>query len=135
MPHDQPHPFISYAWADRNEVLKRTQMLALNGIEFFQDILALDPGERWERRLYREIDRSDVFYLFWSSAAKESTWVIKEVQYAMTRRGNDELAPPEILPVIIEGPPPVEPPPELSHLHFNDRMIYFMQPGREPPSP
>jgi TIR domain len=134
--HHYQRAFISYAWADRNEVLKRTQMLALNGIEFFQDILALDPGERWERRLYREIDDSDVFYLFWSSAAKKSTWVIKEVQYAMTcrGRGDEELARPEILPVIIEGPPPVEPPPELAHLHFNDRIIYFMQPSGEAPA-
>jgi hypothetical protein len=57
--------------------------------------------------------------------------VLKEVQYAMTRNGGDELAPPEILPVIIEGPPPVKAPPELAHLHFNDRMIYFMQPPRK----
>ena len=127
--HRYKWAFISYASADRNEVLKRTQMLAVNGIEFFQDILRLDPGERWERRLYREIDRSDVFYLFWSSAAKTSTWVIKEVEYAMMCNGG-ELAPPEIVPVIIEGPPPVEAPPELAHLHFDDRMSYFMQPKR-----
>jgi hypothetical protein len=123
--------FISYASADRKEVLKRTQMLAGAHIDFFQDLLSLDPGQRWERQLYREIDRCDVFYLFWSSAAKNSRWVLEEVQYAMARNGGDEFAPPEILPVIIEGPPPVEAPPELAHLHFNDRMIYFMQPIRK----
>ncbi len=125
--HRYNRAFISYASADRNEVLKRTQMLAVNGIEFFQDILTFNPGERWERRLYLEIGRSDVFYLFWSSAAKKSTYVIKEVQYALKCNGGNELAPPEIVPVIIE---PVEAPPELAHLHFNDRMIYFMQPKR-----
>ena len=46
------------------------------------------------------------------------------------RNGGSELAPPEILPVIIEGPPPIEAPPELAHLHMNDRMIYFMEPGK-----
>ena len=38
----------------------------------------------------------------------------------------DDGAPPEIIPVPIEGPPPVAPPPELAHLHFNDRLLYFM---------
>jgi serine/threonine protein kinase len=125
--HRYSRAFISYASADRDEVLKRTQMLARAHIEFFQDLLSLDPGQRWERELFREIDRCDVFYLFWSSAAKKSEWVLKEVDYAMARNGGDEQKPPEILPVVIEGPPPVEPPSELAHLHFNDRMIYFMQ--------
>lgn len=118
--------FISYASADRKEVLKRVQMLELTGTKFFQDLLSLEPGERWERELFREIDQSDVFYLFWSNAAKRSEWVMKEVEYAIKRKGNDDLAPPEIVPVIIEGPPPVSPPPELAHLHFNHHIIYFM---------
>lgn len=126
--------FISYAWADRNEVLKRTQMLTLNRIEVFQDILALEPGERWEKRLYLEIDRSDVFFLFWSSAAEKSTWVRKEVQYAIDRRGDDELAPPEIVPVNIAGSQPVEPPSELSHLHFNDFISNLIQPPPAQPA-
>jgi hypothetical protein len=29
--------------------------------------------------------------------------------------------------VIIEGPPVVEPWEELAHLHFNDRLIYFLK--------
>lgn len=118
--------FISYASPDRKEVLKRVQMLQLAGTEFFQDLLSLEPGERWERALYKEIDQSDVFYLFWSNAAKRSEWVMKEVQYAINRKNNDDSAAPAIVPVIIEGPPPVAPPPELSHLHFNHHIIYFM---------
>lgn len=118
--------FISYASPDRKEVLKRVQMLELSGIKFFQDLLSLNPGERWERALYREIDGSDVFFLFWSSDAKKSEWVMKEVDYALKRKGNSDFAPPEIIPVIIEGPPLVSPPPELAHLQFNDHLIYFM---------
>ncbi len=118
--------FVSYASQDRDEVLKRVQMLARLGIEYFQDVLTLEPGQRWERELYRHIDESDLFLLFWSSAARQSQWVHKEVQYAINRKGNDELAPPEIVPIPIEGPPLAEPPPELAHLHFNDYILYFM---------
>ena len=128
--HHYRRAFISYATTDRNEVLRRTQMLAGVGIEFFQDILTVRPGELWERRLYTEIDLCDLFLLFWSSAAKKSPWVLKEVRYALMLQSGNVFAHPEILPVIIEGPPPVAPPAELAHLHFNDRMIYFMKPRR-----
>jgi TIR domain len=76
--------------------------------------------------LYRKIDESDVFFLFWSTAAKQSEWMIKEVRYAIERHAGDEMAPPEIVPVMIEGPLPVAPAPGLKGLHFNDRLLYFI---------
>jgi hypothetical protein len=118
--------FISYASPDRAEVLKRVQMLARCRIDFFQDLLTLEPGERWQRALYKMIDRSDVVFLFWSRAARDSEWVRKEIQYALERKAGNEAAPPEIVPIIIEGPPPVPAPPELAALHFNDPFAYFI---------
>ncbi len=120
--------FISYASPDRPEVLKRVQMLREVGIDFFQDVMKLEPGERWEKQLYREIDKCDLFLLFWSVAARDSKWVLKELQYALDRKRKDDLAPPEIKPVVIEGPPPPAPPTELAHLHFNDYFLYFINP-------
>ena len=120
--------FISYAMKDLPEVLKRVQMLRLARIRYFQDVLKLEPGDRWERKLYRYIDRSDLFLLFWSTNAKESKWVLEEARYAIKRKGGSDLASPDIIPVIIEGPPVPEPPAELAHLHFNDYLIYFMKP-------
>jgi hypothetical protein len=118
--------FVSYSSLDRKEVLKRVQGLAATGIEVFQDVLNLEPGDRWEKELYRHIDECDLFLLFWSTAAKESKWVLKEVLYALERQGEDGLHSPEIIPVIIEGPPPVSPPDELQHLHFNDKLLYLI---------
>ena len=120
------HAFISYASSDRSEVLKRVQMLSRFHIDFFQDLLTLEPGQRWEKEIYRSIDRSDVFFLFWSSAARNSEWVMREIRYALQRKGTDEFAAPEIVPVIIEGPPAVPPPDELSAVHFNDAYIYLI---------
>ena len=121
-PHSYECFFVSYAAQDRPEVVKRVQILRLVGKKVFQDLLDLDPGARWERQLYRWIDESDAVLLFWSSNAKNSEWVMKECQYAIQTKGIEF-----IIPVIIEGPPPVEPPPELAELHMNDRLIYFMQ--------
>jgi hypothetical protein len=118
--------FVSYASPDRTEVLKRVQMLGRVGIEYFQDVLKLEPGQRWEQQLYRHIDECDLFLLFWSAAARQSEWVNKELRYALELKGDDDHKPPEIQPVVIEGPPPPLPPLELAHLHFNDYLLYFM---------
>jgi hypothetical protein len=118
--------FVSYASADRAKVLERVQILPMFGIQTFQDVLDLAPGQRWEQSLYRHIDESDIVLLFWSTAAKRSKWVRKEVQYALDRKHSNEYALPEIGPVIIEGPPVPPPWKELAHLHFNDPTIYFM---------
>jgi hypothetical protein len=136
--HDQPEPrgdlagnyqkaFISYASEDRTEVLKRVQTLSALRVGFFQDLLSLEPGEHWEKTLYLYIDQSDLFLLFWSTRARGSVWVGKEIAYALERQKLNPHGEPDIVPVIIEGPPPPPPPKELAHLHFNDRLIYFMR--------
>ena len=118
--------FISYCSQDRAEVLRRVQMLRLVKLKFRQDLLDLEPGQKWESALYQYIDESDVFFLFWSNAAKESEWVEKELKYALSRKGGRDEAPPEIVPVIIEGPPPAKPPSYLAADHFNDTLQYFV---------
>jgi hypothetical protein len=117
--------FVSYASQDRSDVLSRLQMLEAVGIHYFHDLLSLEPGERWERELYRHIDESDLFLLFWSKAAKKSKWVRREAARALDRQRADPAELPEIRPVMLGNPPVVPPWPELAHLHFNDRLIYI----------
>jgi TIR domain len=97
-------------------------MLRLVGIAFLQDLLSLDPGQRWAQQLYRHIDTSDVLFLFWSTPAKKSKWVTKEWRYGLKQKGLDFIKP-----VIIEGPPPVAPPRALKKLHFNDWLQYVIR--------
>lgn len=120
------HAFLSYASPDRGQVLRGAQILQTLGITFFNDLLSLEPGDRWQQKLYEKIDTSDVFLLFWSSHAKNSEWVLKEVRYALERQSQSEDELPEIRPIILEGPPPPEPPEELKHLHFNDKLMYVL---------
>ena len=123
--------FLSHSSNDNFEAIALRDWLAEQG---WNDIyLDIDPehgnaaGERWERKLYQHIDDCDVFMLFWSNASKESKWVRQEYEYALKRKGADDSAPPEIVPILLEGPPIPLPPPELSHIHFNDRLLYYMQ--------
>jgi hypothetical protein len=82
-------------------------------------------ADRWERELQTLIDNCDLFLIFWSSAARRSTWVRKEVEYVLALK-KTELDPPEIKPYILER---VEPWPELAHLHWDDRLVYFLGRG------
>ena len=95
-------------------------MMKLN---FFQDLLTLEPGDDWEKTIYQYLDRSDAVFLFWSSHAKKSEWVEKELRYVLSR----QEAAPEIVPIIIEAPPPLPPPDYLKSLHFNDKIMYLIK--------
>ena len=115
---------MSYATKDRKEVLKRVQMLNVMKTKFFIDLLSLDPGDRWEKKLYETIPKCDLFLLFWSQAAKNSTWVNREVEYALNQQSKNQDGEPDIVPVILEQN--VSPPPSLAALHFNDRIQYLI---------
>jgi TIR domain len=115
---------VSYAAKDRKEVLKRVQMLNVLKTKFFQDLLSLDPGDRWEQKLYETIRSCDLFLLFWSQAAKDSEWVIKEAEYALKQQQQNQGHEPDIVPVILEQN--VLPPQSLATLHFNDRIQYLI---------
>ncbi|WP_164938318.1 toll/interleukin-1 receptor domain-containing protein [Bradyrhizobium guangzhouense] len=117
-------PFISYATSDRKEVLKRVQILQIMKTKLFMDMLSLDPGDRWEKKLYEHISRCDLFLLFWSQAARDSHWVIREAEYALERQRSGANNDIEIVPVILEQG--VSPPANLSHLNFNDPIFYLI---------
>lgn len=116
--------FVSYASEDRPTVVRYTHAWAVLKQPVFQDFLSLDPGDRWEKRLFEEIQRSDLFLLFWSAAAKRSEYVQRETEYAIQLR--ERGCNIDIVPVLIEGPPPPEPPSSLASLHFNDKYAYIV---------
>jgi len=115
--------FISYSSRNRAEVEKRVQGLRAAGIECFMDKMSLTTGKPWEVSLYQFIDQSDIFYLFWSRAASESTPIMNEIDYALKRKGDNWQAPPEIIPVPLEPTTVVKPPEKLKQLHFDDLML------------
>jgi hypothetical protein len=121
------YAFLSYATPDRPEVLKRVQVLRAAHVQFFQDLLSISPGEHWEQRLYEEIDRCDLFLLFWSKHAVRSEWVLREAERAVARQNASAAGEPDITPIILEGPPVPQPIPDsLKHLHFNDHLIFLI---------
>lgn len=118
--------FLSYATPDRAKVMLQAQALRAVGVQVFQDVLKLDPGQRWEQQLYNHIAKADLFMLFWSKDAAQSAWVIREAEFALHCQRTRRKDSPEIVPVILDGPPPALPPPSLSHIHFNDPVRCIM---------
>jgi len=132
-PHAQPvkgeahrytSAFASYASQDRNEVLSRIQGMQKSApfLDIFFDRASLRPGEDWRVRLVEEIERRDVFFLFWSRAARSSEWVETEWKTALDRKGLHSISP-----VPLEGPEIAPPPHELSSLHFDDWTRAYRQ--------
>ena len=130
--HQYKFAFISYASKDREEVLRRVQVLAIVGIEYFQDILSIKPGDRWSRRLevrHRPVRPLPAFLV----DARGSEAVRMGTQRGRLRPGapgghrhaaaRDTTGDPR-------GPADGGALGEPEHLHFNDRLLYFMAPPR-----
>jgi len=111
--------FASYASADRDEVLGRIQGMQkiAPDLDVFLDVVKLRSGEDWEKTLWRVIPANDVFYLFWSAAAKASPWIEKEWRCALNSRGEEFIDP--------VSPDEARPPDELGKKHFNDWVLAY----------
>jgi hypothetical protein len=106
--------FASYASSDRDRVLDRVAAVRISaGLDVFVDCLSLRPGDVWKPALAEQIDKRDLFLLFWSRHAADSPWVTWEWQTALERKPSDAM---QIHPLATD----VAPPEALKHLHFGD---------------
>jgi len=104
--------FASYASQDRALVTHMVGAIErAAGIHVFQDCLDLKAGEEWKLRLDLEIQARDVFMLFWSRWAAESTWVEWEWRTALRTKGKQAI---QVHPL----QPDVAPPSALRDLNF-----------------
>ena len=84
----------------------------------------MTAGDMWRSAIASAIREADVFLLFWSVSARESSEVRKEWEYALKleqgakrRRKNGARF---ISPVPLDKPSDCPPPEELGDLHFGD---------------
>ena len=83
----------------------------------------MQPGEEWEPRLFDEIDRCDVFYLFWSKHAAASSMVQREAERAYERGYLGARRVPDITPIRLDSSPLPTVPPHaqwMTKIHFDD---------------
>jgi hypothetical protein len=107
--------FVSYSSADREEVIKIAAGFKALHIDFFLDKLYLDGGDKYKEKIFKYIDKADLFLLCWSENAERSEWVKKEYSYALERINRPDMTL-SIYPIIIK--PKANPPRELNDYHF-----------------
>jgi hypothetical protein len=118
--------FASYASKDRRRVLERIQVIEKFGIDVYTDVKCLRSGQKYEVEILNIIPKRDVFYLFWSEAARKSRWVEMEWRCALNTIGIDNIDP-----IPLSSPEKAPPPPELSEImHFNDWVLPFIESSR-----
>ncbi|MCJ7618452.1 MAG: toll/interleukin-1 receptor domain-containing protein, partial [Desulfobacterales bacterium] len=85
---ESPHTaFASYASQDRLRVLDRVASVRISaGFDIFMDCLSIHPGEERKKRLESEIEKRDLFMLFWSKNAKKSRSVTWEWKTAIVKK-------------------------------------------------
>jgi hypothetical protein len=120
--HNINKAFISYARQDREKVAGRIQGMQkfAPDIEMVFDQVSIRSGEYWEKKLWDEIPKCDVLFLFWSAYAKASPWVEKEWRCGLRTHGLDFIDP-----VPLVHPDEVPPPDELKDRNFYDWVLAF----------
>ena len=115
--------FASYASKDRSRVLARVQGMEKLGIDVFVDVRNLRSNDAYPTHLLRQIEASDVLYLFWSRNAKASPWVEREWRHGLENKGIHFIDP-----VPLADPRKVKPPIELAdQKHFNDWTLAYLE--------
>ena len=97
------------------------------GVDVFIDCIDLRASEEWKPALEKEIGARDLFFLFWSSHARQSQWVDWEWRLALKMNKGIRVRP-------LEPADRAPPPEELRHLHFNDVYMLVAQSSRQAPS-
>ncbi len=108
--------FASYAHEDIAVVRRRREQYEAIGTSLFIDEYGLRTGVEWKDELLRQLRTSDIFQLFWSTAASKSPYVKWEWRSALGLESIKGAA--FIRPVFWEDPMP-DPPDELSGRHFH----------------
>lgn len=115
--------FISYAHEDLEKVTGRIHGMWIRDPDYnlFLDIINMRKSEKFEPRLYAEIEKRDLFYLFWSRNAAASEWVNRELTHALKTKSKDAI---EIIP--LERPDVCPPPAGLEDLNSNNILLYLI---------
>lgn len=121
--------FVSYSHKDRLRVVE--QLLAIQEVapklRFWMDNRSMTAGDVWRKAIASAIRNADVFLLFWSVSARESSEVRKEWEYALELERSEKHRAKRmkngarfISPVPLDSPSECPPPEELGDLHFGD---------------
>lgn len=82
--------FISYSHLDTDKVQYISETCKAMKCDYFFDRHDLDPGDRFEEKIFKYIDNANLFILCWSENAASSDWVKKEIKRALENLKKDD---------------------------------------------
>src|SRR5215203_537711 len=110
--------FASYSHKDTAIVEEFERYIGALGSRYLIDRKTLRAGEVWDDRLRGMIREADVFQLFWSRNAMQSTFVEQEWRYALSLGREKFIRPTYWEDPLPELPERGLPPEDLRRLHF-----------------
>lgn len=118
--------FVSYSHKDRLRVAEQLRVIQQTApkLRFWMDNQSMTAGDVWRSAIASAIKGADVFLLFWSVSARDSSEVRKEWEYALrleqSAKRKRKNGARFISPVPLDSPSVCPPPEELGDLHFGD---------------
>jgi TIR domain len=127
--------FASYSHRDVAVVDAVERYVSVIGDRYLIDARTLRSGEAWNERLCQLIREADVFQLFWSDNAMNSSFVRQEWEYALQLGREGFVRPVYWQDPLPEDPDRNLPPTELRRLHFSKLRVDPVAPsGSRPPA-
>lgn len=77
--------FISHSTRDQGLVISLANLLSKFGVEVFVAEWYLTPGERLDRKVFEQIEKSDCVVALLTRNGIRSNWVQQEIGYALRR--------------------------------------------------
>ena len=95
-----PQVFISHSSIDKKYAFKFAKKIEAIGYRVWLDALVLSPGDSIVQRIERGIEESDYILILYSSAARESYWVQRELEMAIEQSSKRNTP---IIPIQLES--------------------------------
>lgn len=108
----KPRVFVSYHNTDQDKARFLATWLRSEGLEVFFAEDTVKYGQEFERKIEKELAKSDVFIVLISKESNKSVWVMREITIALSHYHNRQI---EFFPIVIEAD--VEPPEIIRPIH------------------
>lgn len=95
--------FVSYSHEDTTVAAKIDSELAKRDVSVSRDVAFLKPGQEWAEALKQEVLGTDCFVVLISPSAAKSTWVRREVNWALSEYRANGLVKSIIPAVLPQG--------------------------------
>jgi hypothetical protein len=92
--------FVSYSRADASLAAKIESELGKRDVSVSRDVAFLKPGQEWAEALLQEVSGTDSFMVLISPNAAKSTWVRREVNWALSEYEASGLVK-SVIPVVL----------------------------------